>query len=205
MTDRPDDSTQPISTESTSEQPAVDAGVPTADTAQPATDAVQPAGADVPRWANAASAGDGTASARPVPVADPAASYGPSVPPIAATATKAPWRSKVSSGRGLAVAALVVGLGVGAVGGAAVTFAATSADRLGTTADGSPRFDHDGDGSFGPHGGRGGPPPGGQLPGGQLPGGQLPGGDDPQQDDSTPGQLPGGGTGSTSNGGAPAI
>ncbi len=43
MTDRPDDRTQPISTEATSEQPPVDAGAPVADAAQPPADAGQPA------------------------------------------------------------------------------------------------------------------------------------------------------------------
>jgi hypothetical protein len=189
MTDRPDDRTQPISTGSTSEQPAVDAG-------QAAVDA-----ADVPAWANATPASGEPASVRPVPVAvmTPAAAYGPSVPPIAAAPATGSWRSRMSGGRGLAVAALLVGLGLGAVGGAAVTFAATHHEGIGTTADGTPGFDRDGDGGFGPHGGRGGPPPGGQLPDGQLPGGQLPGGDSPQNDDN-PGQLPGGGTGSGANG-----
>jgi hypothetical protein len=128
----------------------------------------------------------------------PPAPAGPSVPPIAASPAKPSWRSRVSGGRGLAVAALLVGLGLGAVGGAAVTFAATHHDGIGTTADGIPGFDRDGDGGFGPHGGRGGPPPGGQLPGGQLPGGDQP------QDDDSQGQLPGGGTGTDSNGSAPA-
>ena len=198
MTDRPDDRTQPISTGSTSEQPAVDAG-------HPAVDA-----ADVPAWANAGPDAGDPASARPVPVAAmaPAAAYGPSVPPIAVAPAKNSWRSRVSGGRGLAVAALLVGLGLGAVGGAAVTFAATHHDGIGTTADGTPGFGRDGDGGFGPHDGRGGPPRGGpprggQLPNGQLPNGQPPGGDQPQDDDS-PGQLPGGGTGSGANGTSPA-
>jgi hypothetical protein len=189
MTDRPDDRTQPISTGSTSEQPAVGAE-------QPAVDAV-----DVPAWASARPDGGDPASARPVAVAamTPAAAYGPSVPPIAAAPAQSSWHSRVSGGRGLAVVALLVGLGLGAVGGAALTFAATHHDGIGTTADGTPGFHRDGDGGFGPHGGRGGPPPGGQLPNGQLPGGQLPGGDQPQNDDS-PGQLPGGGAGSGANG-----
>ena len=77
MTDRPDDRTQPISTEATSEQPSVDA-------AQADVDAAQPVAADVPAWANAAHEGDGTASARPVPVAAmaPTAAYGPAVPAV---------------------------------------------------------------------------------------------------------------------------
>ena len=189
MTDRPDDLTQPISTESTSEQPGVDAA--------------QPAPVEVPAWANAAHEGDGTASGRPVPVAAmaPMASHGPSIPPVAAAPAKPSWRSRVSGGRGLAVAALVVGLGLGAVGGAAVTYAATSGDDRGSIADGtggfdrngSGRFDRDGDGDFGP-GGHGGPPPGGPLPGGQLPGGDSP------QDGDSAGQLPGGGTGTDANG-----
>ncbi len=193
MTDRPDDRTQPISTGSTSEQPTVDAW-------QPSLDA-----GDVPAWANAGPDGGDPASARPVPVAamTPAAAYGPSVPPIAATPAKGSWRSQMSGGRGLAVAALLVGLGLGAVGGTAVTFAATHHDGIGTTADGTARFGRDGDGGFGPHDGRGGPPPGGRLPNGQLPGGQVPGGDQPQNDDS-PGQVPGGGTGTDANGTSPA-
>ena len=193
MTDRPDDRTQPISTGSTSEQPAVDAGLPAVDAAA------------APTWANAGPEAGDAASARPVPVAPmaPAAAYGPSVPPIAAAPARKSWRSRVSGGRGLAVAALLVGLGLGAVGGAAVTFAAFHHDGIGTTADGTPGFDRDGDGGFGPHGGRGGPPPGGQLPDGQLPGGQLPGGDQPQDDDGQ-GQLPGGGTGTDANGSSPA-
>jgi hypothetical protein len=205
MTDRPD-RTQPISTEATSEQPSVDA-------AQADVDAAQPVAPDVPAWANAAHVGDGTASARPVPVAAmaPKAAYGPAVPavpavpPVAGGPAEQSWRSRVSGGRGLAVAASVVGLGLGAVGGAAVSYAATHTDGAGRIAessdfdrDGTGRFDRDGDGDFGP-GGHGGPPPGGQLPGGQLPGGQLPGGDSPQ-DDGGQGQLPGGGTGTDANG-----
>ena len=182
MSDRPDDRTQPISTRDTSEQPPVDAGVPV--------------GAGTPAWANAAHEGDGTASARPVPVAamTQAAPSGPSVPPIAATSAKPSWRSRVSGGRGLAVAALLVGLGLGAVGGAAVTFAATHHDGIGTTADGIPLFDRVGDGGFGPHGGRGGPPPGGRFHVAGPDGGDLPDG----------GQLPGGGTGIDANGTSPA-
>ncbi len=197
MTDRPD-RTQPISTEATSEQPSVDA-------AQADVDAAQPVAPDVPAWANAAHEGDGTASARPVAVAAmaPTAAYGPAVPavpPVAGGPAEQSWRSRVSGGRGLAVAALVVGLGLGAVGGAAVSYAATHTDGAGRIAessdfdrDGTGRFDRDGDGDFGP-GGHGGPPPGGQLPGGQLPGGDSP------QDDGGQGQLPGGGTGTDANG-----
>ena len=179
MTDRPDDLTQPISPASTSQQPAVDAA--------------QPAAAGGPAWATAAHEGDGTASARPVPVAAmaptaPMAAYGPSIPPVAAAPAKPSWRSRVSGGRGLAVAALVVGLGLGAVGGAAVAYAATAGDDSGSIADGTGgfgrdgtgRFDRDGDGDFG-HGGH------------------LPGGDSPEDGGST-GQLPGGGTGTDVNG-----
>ncbi len=218
MTDRPDDRTQPISTGSTSEQPPVDAAQPAMDAAQPAMDAAQQVAADVPAWANAAHEGDGTASARPVPLAAmaPAAAYGPSIPPGAAGPAQRSWPSRVSSGRGLAVVALVVGLGLGAVGGAAVTYAATHTDGAGGIAegtggfdrdgtgrfdrDGTGRFDRDGDGDFGP-GGRGDPPSGGRLPDGQLPGGgQLPDSDSPQ-DGGTTGQLPGGGgTGTDANG-----
>ncbi|MFL6167170.1 MAG: hypothetical protein ACJ710_12855 [Ornithinibacter sp.] len=210
MTDRPDDRTQPISTGATSEQPPVGS-------APHRSDAAQPTAADVPAWANATWQGDGAASARPVPVAPmaPAAGYGPSVAPVAVVAAAPPqqsWRSRVSGGRGLAVVALVVGLGLGAVGGAAATYAATHTDGTGSIAGGSGgpggsggfdrggtgRFDGDGDDDFGP-GGHGGPPPGGQFPDGRLPGGgQLPGGDSPQ-DDGTTGQLPGGG-GTDANG-----
>ena len=158
MTQPPDDLTQPIPSDATHEQPAVE-------TATPA-------------WANAAREGDGTASAPQVPVArvSPAAP----VSPVAATPEKKTWRSRVSGGRGLAVGALVVGLGLGAVGGSAATWAVTHDDGAGTVADGTGRFDRDGDGDSGPHGGRGGPPPGARLPGG----GELPGDGQQQNGDS---------------------
>ena len=102
------------------------------------------------------------------------------------------WHSRFSRGRGLVVGALVVGLGLGAVGGAAGTWAVTRDDTTGTRADGTPGLDRPGDSSFGPPGGRGGMPPGGR--GGMPPGGgQAPNGT--QQDGGTPGQLPGGGPG----------
>ena len=176
MNDRPDDRTQPISTSPTGEQPAVPASE--------AADAAAPvAAAPTPSWVSAVHEGDASASARPVPVPGAQVSPGPYGPtPVASVAAAKPgWRSRVDSGRGLAVAALMVGLGLGAVGGAAVTYAATDSDRGGSIADGtggfdrdgSGRFDRDGDDDFGP-GRHGGPPPGGQLPGGQLPGGDSP-------------------------------
>jgi hypothetical protein len=180
VTQPPDDLTQPVPTDPTHEQPAV----------EPAT----------PAWVTAAHEGDGTASARPVPVADmspvsPVVPVAPVVPAVA-QAEKRTWRSRVSGGRGLAVGALVVGLGLGAVAGSAATWAVSHDKGTGTVADGTGRFDRDGDGDFGPRGGRGGPPPGGQLPdGGPLPnGGQLPNGDG-----GTTGQLPGGGAGTDSS------
>ncbi|HEU5456395.1 MAG TPA: hypothetical protein VFU85_11990, partial [Nocardioides sp.] len=142
-----------------------------------------------PAWAHAAHEGDGAASGRPVPVAgvSPVPPLAPVAPAAAETAKKT-WRSRVSSGRGLAVGALVVGLGLGAVGGSAATWAVTHDDDTGTTADGIGRFDPDG--GFGPPRGRGGMPPGGQLPDGQ------------QQDGGggTTGQLPGGGAGNGTDG-----
>ena len=60
---------------------------------------------------------------------------------LPAGAAKKSWRSRVSRGRGLAVGALVVGLGLGAVGGSAATWAVTHDDATGTTADGTGRFD----------------------------------------------------------------
>jgi hypothetical protein len=152
----PDHPTQPIPADATREQPETE--VPAVDTASPA-------------WASAAHEGDGTVSARPVPVAG----AGPVLPPaLAAAATpvvpKKAWTSRFSAGRGLAVGALVVGLGLGVVAGSAGTWAVTHGDRgVGSVADGEGRFDHHGDGDFGPPGGpggRGGMPPGGQLPGG---------------------------------------
>ena len=70
MTQPPDDLTQPIPTDPTHEQPAVD--VPAVDAAAPAVDAGAPAAAPAadpatPAWVTAAHEGDGTASARPVP------------------------------------------------------------------------------------------------------------------------------------------
>ncbi len=109
--------------------------------------------------------------------------------PAAAQAEKKTWRSRVSGGRGLAVGALVVGLGLGAVAGSAATWAVTHDKGTGTVADGTGGFDRDGDGDFGPRGGRGGPPPGGQLPDGQC------GGQQQNGDGGTTGQLPGGGAG----------
>jgi len=101
---------------------------------------------------------------------------------VATVAEKKSWRSRVSGGRGLAAVALVVGLGLGAVGGATATWAVTHDDTTGTTADGNGRFDPDGDGTFGPPRGRGGMRPGGL----------------PQQQDGSggsTGQLPGSGAG----------
>ena len=175
----PADPTQPIPSAATHEQPAV---------AGPA---------ESPAWAQAAHEGDGAASGRPVPVAG--ASPMPPVAPLApaaAGAAKKSWRSRVSSGRGLAVGALIVGLGLGAVGGAATTWAVTHDDATGTTADGTGRFDRDGDGDFGPPRGRGGMPPGGQLPDGQQQDGQQP----PDGGGGTTGQLPGGGAGNGTDG-----
>ncbi len=168
MTQPPADPTQPIPAAAPREQPEVDT---------PATS---------PAWASAAHVGDGAASARPVPV--PVAGVSPVLPAaapaavVATVAEKKSWRSRVSGGRGLAAVALVVGLGLGAVGGATATWAVTHDDTTGTTADGNGRFDPDGDGTFGPPRGRGGMPPGGV----------------PQQQDGTggtTGQLPGGGAG----------
>ena len=206
MTQPPDDLTRPIPADATHEQQAAD--VPAVDAAAPGADAGAPAGVPAvgtatPAWANAAREGDAAASARPVPAAGygaapPVAGYGALPPvagvapvapfapvaPAAAAAEKASWRSRVSGGRGLAVAALVVGLGLGAVGGSVATWAVVNDHGAGTVADGTGGFDRDGD--FGPRGGRGGPPPGGQLDdGGQQPNG----------DGGTTGQLPGGGAG----------
>lgn len=198
MTQPPDDLTQPIPTDPTHEQQAVD--VPAVDAAAPVVDAGAPA------WATAAHEGDGTASARPVPdagarPASPGMPVAPVVPAVA-QAEKRTWRSRVSGGRGLAVGALVVGLGLGAVAGSAATWAVSHDKGTGTVADGTGRFDRDGDGDFGPRGGRGGPPPGGQLPdGGQLPNG----GQQQNGGGGTTGQLPGGGTdGSTGDSGTDA-
>ncbi len=173
-TQPPADPTQPIPSAATHEQPA--AAGPTASRA----------------WANAAPEGDGAASGRPVPVAgaSPAPPFVPVAPAAAETAKKS-WRSRVSSGRGLAVGALVVGLGLGAVGGSVATWAVTHDDAAGTTADGTGRFGPDGDGDFGPPRGRGGMPPGGQLPDGQQ---------QPDGSGGTTGQLPGGGAGNGTDG-----
>ena len=168
MTQPPDDLTQPVPADATHEQPA--ATVPAVAAAAPGADAAAPVGVPAlgtatPAWANPAREGDAAASARP---------------------EKASWRSRVSGGRGLAVGALVVGLGLGAVGGSVATWAVVHDHGGGTVADGTGGFDRDGDGGFGPRGGRGGPPPGGPLP------------DDGQQrngDGGTTGQLPGGGAG----------
>ena len=139
--------------------------VPAVDAAAPAVDAGAAAATATPAWATAAHEGDGTASARPVPVGgEPGAARGAGRAgrPAVAQAEKRTWRSRVSGGRGLAVGALVVGLGLGAVAGSAATWAVSHDKGTGTVADGTGRFDRDGDGDFGPRGGRGGPPPGGQ-------------------------------------------
>jgi hypothetical protein len=199
VTQPPDDLTQPIPADATHEQQAVD--VPAVDAAAPGADAGAPVGVPAvdtatPAWANAAREGDAAASARPVPAAGygavpPAAGVAPVAPvapvvPAAAAAEKGSWRPRVSGGRGLAVGALVVGLGLGAAGGSVATWAVVHDNRAGTVADGTGGFDRDGDGDFGPRGGRGGPPPGGPLPdGGQQQNG----------DGGTTGQLPGGGAG----------
>ena len=94
----------------------------------------------------------------------------PPVHPVAAgraAPAKKSWRSRFSRGRGLAVGALVVGLGLGAVGGSAAPGRPPTTTHAGTVADGTGGFDRDGDGGFGPPGGRGGMPPGG----GQCPDG----------------------------------
>lgn len=182
MTQPPDNPTQPIATGPTSEQPAMQV---------PAVDAAAPA------WATAAHEGDGTASARPMPVAGGGVVPSPLiVSPATSSSTASPgvpgvgktsWSSRMGAGRGLAVGALVVGVGLGAVVGSGATWALTSDGRgpgIGSVADGEGhgRFDHDRDGDFGP-GGRGEMPPGGQLPNGQLPNGQLPGGGAGTDDD----------------------
>ena len=152
------DLTRPIATEATAEQPPF-----TSDAVPPVREA-----APSPVWAEAAHEGERPAST-----------------PAAPLDTKDSWRSKVTGGRGLAAGALVVGLGLGAVGGSVATWAVTHDDApsVGTTADGRPGFDPDGDGGFGPPGGgRGGMPPGGR-----------------QQDGGTTGRLPGGGA-DTGNG-----
>ena len=59
--------------------------------------------------------------------------------PRSRSSAKKSWRSRVSHGRGLVVGALVVGLGLGAVGGSAGTWAATHDNTTGTTADGTSR------------------------------------------------------------------
>lgn len=203
MTQPPDDLTQPIPSDATYEQPAVDVPVPDAAAAAvPVADAgaqawmtsVDPG---IPGWARPAQEGDGAASARPAPAAGvtpvpPIAPVASTVPvgPVAAASEKKPWRSRVSGGRALAVGALVVGLGLGAIGGSAATWAVTHDDGPGAVADGTGGFDRDGDGGFGPRGGHGGPPPGGRLPdGGQ------------QQDGGTTGQPPGGGAGTDDSSG----
>ena len=174
MTQPPADPTQPIPAAATREQPAEWAPPPRA-----------PPGRTQPTRVTArhppARCRSPVAGASPVPPAAPAA--GGRRP----SAEKKSWRSRVSGGRGLAAVALVVGLGLGAVGGAAATWAVTHDDATGTTADGNGRFDPDGDGTFGPPRGRGGMPPGGV----------------PQQQDGTggtTGQLPGGGAGTGTGG-----
>jgi hypothetical protein len=200
VTQPPDDLTQPIPSDATHEQPAVEPTGPVADGG--AHVAVPGGETATPAWANAAHEGDGAASARPVrgPGVSAAAPVVAAVPvvPAVAQAEKKSWRTRVSGGRGLAVGALIVGLGLGAVGGAAATWAVTHDNGSGTVADGTGRLGPDGDGDFGPHGGRGGPPPRGQLPdGGQQQNG----------DGGTTGQPPGGGAGtdgSTGDGGTDA-
>lgn len=190
MNQPPDDLTQPIPSEPTAPQ----AAVPAADAAVPAADAVPAASADAapaahaPDWAQASAAGERPAS--DLPVTSPTAPVTGSAVPVASAAApvaaRTSWRSRVSGGKGLAVGALVVGLGLGAVGGSVATWAVVhEAHGVGTTADGR-GFDHHGDGDFGrPDGDRGGFPPGG---------GQRPG-DDQQQGGG--GTLPGGGGGGT--------
>ncbi len=132
-----------------------------------------------------------TPDAAPPAAAAPVAASGAAPVQVA----KKSWRSRVTHGRGLVVGALVVGLGLGAVGGSAGTWAATRDNSTATTADGTNRFDRDGDGRFGPPGGRGGMPPGGgQAPNGTQQDGGLSGGG--AGTDGSTGQLPGGGTGS---------
>ena len=190
MTQPPDDLTQPIPSDPTAPQPPVaasDAAVPAVD-AVPAADAASPT--PTPDWVRAGTAGDVPAS--DVPFTSPAVPVAGSAVPVAAAAApvaaKASWRSRLGGGKGLAVGALVVGLGLGAVGGSVATWALVhDAHGVGTTADGR-GFDHDGD--FGRpdgdrDGDRGGFPPGG---------GQRPG-DDQQQGGG--GTLPGGGGGGT--------
>lgn len=203
MTQPPDDLTQPIASGPTAEQaavPAADAGVPAPDAGSaPAAEAAVPA----PDWARAGTAGEAPASDWPaVTAAAPAAGYGVPVAPASGygvpVAPKASWRSRMSGGKGLAVGALVVGLGLGAVGGSVVTWAAVhDGHGVGTTADGR-GFDRDGDRGFGPpDGGRGGfgPGDGQRQDGGQQQGGNQQGG---------PGQLPGGGTGGSTGSGTGA-
>ena len=195
MNQPPDDLTQPIPSDPTAEQ----APVPAADEAAPA--------APAPEWAQATGDGDAPASDRPAPTpaappppVPPIAGYGVPVATAAApVATKSSWRSRVSGGKGLAVGALVVGLGLGAVGGSVATWAVVhDSHGVGTTADGH-RFDRNGDGDFGPpDGGRGGFPPGG----GQRPGGDQQGGDQQQGGGTLPGG--GGGTGGSSGSGTDA-
>jgi hypothetical protein len=147
------DATGPVPTDVTRESPPVTSG------------AAAPAGAPA-------------SPASPTPTGHPVTATGPAP----AVGAKKSWRSRVSRGPGLAVAALVVGLGLGAVGGSAGTWAVTHDEPTGPVADGTAGFDRDGHGGFGPPGGRRGMPPGG----GEAPNGT-------QQDGGAPGQLPGGG------------
>ena len=159
------DPTGPVPTDVTRESPPV------------ASDAATPAGAGAP--ASATPTGHAVTATGPDQVVGP----------------KKSWRTRVSRGPWLAVAALVVGLGLGAVAGSAGTWAVTHDDHAGSVADGTAGFDRDGHGGFGPPGGRGGMPPGG----GQAPNGTP-------QDGGAPGQLPGGGGGgpTAANGAAEA-
>ena len=185
------DLTQPVGTDVASESPPVmsDAAAPAVPTPGHAAPTSPAPVTGAPAWASSAHEGDGSASARPVPLASPAPPVTQGHPVAASGAVpvdgaKKSWRSRFSHGRGLVVGALVVGLGLGAVGGSAGTWAVTHDNATGTTADGTSGFDRGRDGSFGPPGGRGGMPPGG---------GQAP--DGTQQDGGTTGQLPGGGAG----------
>ena len=159
MTQPPDDLTRPIPADATHEQQAVD--VPAVDAAAPGADAGAPPGFRLsaprpPRGRTRRARATpphppdpcrppGTARCRQSPGSPHAAPVAP-VAPAAAAAEKASWRSRVSGGRGLAVAALVVGLGLGAVGGSVATWAVVHDNGAGTVADGSGGFDRDGDG-----------------------------------------------------------
>jgi len=127
-------------------------------------------------------AGGGAAQHPPVASDAAPAPIGVGAAPVPATSS---WRSKVTGGRALAAGALVVGLGLGALGGSAATWAVTHDDgaHRGTTADARPGFDPDDGGGFPPP--RFGPPGGGR-------GGMPPGG--PQQDGGSTGGSTGTGT-----------